>query len=58
MLAAVTLVVGAALGDLGLVVVGDLGLRRAGERVGRYIRLTLAVILAGLGSWLLLSGAL
>jgi threonine/homoserine/homoserine lactone efflux protein len=51
-LAAVALVVGAALGDLGLVLVAGLGLRRAGEKVGRYVRLTLAAVLAGLGLWL------
>lgn len=51
-LAAVALVAGAALGDLGLVLVAGLGLRRAGEKVGRYVRLTLAAVLAGLGLWL------
>ena len=55
-LTAVALVTGAALGDLALVLVGGLGLRRAGERVGRSIRLILAAVLAGLGTWLLLSG--
>jgi hypothetical protein len=58
MLAAGALVGGAALGDLWLVVVGGLGLRRAGERVGRYVRLLLAVVLAGLGVWLLFTGLL
>lgn len=57
-LAAMALVAGAALGDLGLVVMGGLGLRRAGERVGRYIRLILAAALAALGIWLLLTGVL
>jgi threonine/homoserine/homoserine lactone efflux protein len=57
-LAAAALVAGAALGDLGLVVVGGLGLRRAGRRVGRYIQLALAVVLAALGIWLLLTGLL
>lgn len=57
-LAAVALVGGAALGDLALVLVGGLGLRRAGERVSRYVRFTLAGILAVLGLLLLLSGAL
>jgi hypothetical protein len=32
--------------------------RRAGERLGRYIRLILAAVLAGVGLWLLLSGML
>jgi threonine/homoserine/homoserine lactone efflux protein len=56
LLAAAALVGGAALGDLGLVLMGGLGLRRARERVGRYIRLTLAAVLSALGIWLLLSG--
>jgi threonine/homoserine/homoserine lactone efflux protein len=56
--AAAALVGGAALGDLWLVVVGGLGLRRAGERVARYVRLILAVVLAGLGVWLLFTGVL
>jgi hypothetical protein len=45
--------VGAAAGDLGLVCVAGLGLRRAGDTAVRYIRLTLAAVLAGLGLWLL-----
>jgi threonine/homoserine/homoserine lactone efflux protein len=57
-LTAGALVGGAALGDLALVLVGGLGLRRAGEGVGRYVRLALAVVLAGLGLWLLVSGLL
>jgi threonine/homoserine/homoserine lactone efflux protein len=52
-LVAVALVVGAALGDLALVLFAGLGLRRADERVGRAVRLGLAVVLAGLGVWLL-----
>ena len=57
-LAAAALVAGAALGDLGLVVMGGLGLHRAGEHVDRYVRLVLAAVLAGLGGWLLLCGVL
>jgi threonine/homoserine/homoserine lactone efflux protein len=56
--AAAALVVGAALGDLGVVVMGGLGVRRAGERLGRYIQLILVAALAGIGLWLLLSGML
>jgi threonine/homoserine/homoserine lactone efflux protein len=56
--AATALAVGAALGDLGVVVMGGLGVRRAGERLGRYVRLMLAAVLAGIGVWLLLSGML
>lgn len=55
-LTAGALVAGAGLGDLALVLVGGLGLRSAGEQVGRYVRLILATILAVLGLWLLLSG--
>ncbi len=56
--AATALVVGASLGDLGVVVMGGVGVGRAGERLGRYIRLILAAVLAGIGLWLLLSGML
>jgi threonine/homoserine/homoserine lactone efflux protein len=56
-LAALALVGGAALGDVGVVVLGDVGLRRTGARAARAIRVALAVVLAGLGIWLLLSGA-
>jgi threonine/homoserine/homoserine lactone efflux protein len=56
--AATALAVGAALGDLGVVVMGGLGVRRAGERLGRHVRLILAAVLAGIGLWLLLSGML
>jgi hypothetical protein len=56
--AATALVVGASLGDLGIVVMGGLGVRRAGERLSRYIKLILAAVLAGIGLWLLLSGML
>ena len=57
-LAAVALVIGAALGDFALVVVAALGLRQTRERASRRVRLVLAVILAGLGLWLLLGGLL
>lgn len=52
-LVAIALVIGAALGDLGLVLFAGLGLRRAGERVELAVRLVLATMLAGLGAWLL-----
>lgn len=54
-LAALALMLGTAAGDLVLVFLGGLGLRRAGERVVGYVQLTLAAVLAGLGVWLLLS---
>jgi threonine/homoserine/homoserine lactone efflux protein len=56
--AALALVAGAAVGDLGLVLVGGLGVRRAGEGLLRTVRLVLAALLAALGVWLLLRGAL
>jgi threonine/homoserine/homoserine lactone efflux protein len=38
--------------------VGGAGIRRAGERVGRWVRRALALVLAGLGVWLIVSGAI
>jgi threonine/homoserine/homoserine lactone efflux protein len=55
-LAALALVGGAALGDVGVVLLGGLGLRRAGTRVARIVRIALAMVLGALGIWLLLSG--
>jgi len=54
--AALALMLGAAAGDAGVVLLGATGLRRAGPRVGRWIRLGLTVILMSLGIWLLFSG--
>jgi threonine/homoserine/homoserine lactone efflux protein len=48
-LAAVALLVGAAAGDAVVVLLGGLGLRRAGPRTGRWVRLALATLLAGFG---------
>jgi threonine/homoserine/homoserine lactone efflux protein len=50
------LVIGLALGDGAVVLFGGIGVRRAGERVERWVRRSLAVVLAGLGLWLLASG--
>jgi threonine/homoserine/homoserine lactone efflux protein len=55
LLVAVALVAGAALGDCA-VVLGGVGVRRAGQRVERWVRRALAVVLAGLGVWLLVQG--
>jgi threonine/homoserine/homoserine lactone efflux protein len=55
-LAALALVAGAAAGDFVIVLLGGLGLRKAGARVAAAVRLTLAVLLAGLGLWLLITG--
>ena len=54
--AALALVGGAALGDLGVVLLGALGLRRAGTRTIRAVRVGLALVLAGLGVWLVVDG--
>jgi threonine/homoserine/homoserine lactone efflux protein len=50
------LVTGLALGDGAVVLFGGIGVRRAGERVERWVRRALAVVLAGLGLWLLVGG--
>jgi len=57
-LAALALVTGAAIGDFGVVLLGGLGLRRAGDRVIRWIQRVLATLLAGLGVWLLVEGVI
>jgi threonine/homoserine/homoserine lactone efflux protein len=55
-LAALALAVGAGVGDLGVVLLGGLGLRRGGERAVRWTQRVLATLLAGLGIWLLVQG--
>jgi len=55
-LAAVTMSVGLALGDTGVVLLGGLGLRRAGEGVRLWVPRALALVLAGLGAWLVIGG--
>ena len=57
-LAAVALALGAGLGDLGVVLLGGLGLRRAGGRVVLWTQRGLATLLAGLGIWLLVQGVM
>lgn len=49
---AVALMIGLAIGDVAVVLLGGLGLRRVDERVGRLVRRALAIVLAGLGVWL------
>jgi homoserine/homoserine lactone efflux protein len=56
LLAAAALVLGLALGDGAVVLLGGFGLRRAGDRVATWVRRILAVVLAGLGVWLLIQG--
>ena len=55
-LAAAAMMVGLAVGDGGVVLLGGVGLRRASERVGMWVTRVLAVVLAGLGVWLLIDG--
>jgi threonine/homoserine/homoserine lactone efflux protein len=57
-LVAVALVIGLALGDGAVVLLGGLGVRRAGERLGLWVRRVLAMVLAGLGLWLLIGGVM
>lgn len=58
LLVAVALVTGTAIGDGAVVLLGGLGARRAGDRAGRWVRRSLAAVLAGLGVWLLLTGVI
>src|SRR5947207_2222572 len=52
------LVAGAAAGDGALVLLGGVGLRRAGDRVERLVFRALALVLAGLGGWLMIEGVI
>jgi threonine/homoserine/homoserine lactone efflux protein len=56
LIAALALVFGLAMGDGAVVLFGGMGVRRAGERVGLWIRRGLALALAALGLWLLING--
>lgn len=56
LLAALALATGLAVGDGAVVLLGGLGVRRAGDRVGLWVRRALAIVLAGLGVWLLVDG--
>lgn len=58
LLVAVALVTGTAIGDSAVVLLGGIGVRRAGARVGRWVRRILATVLAGLGVWLIVSGVI
>jgi threonine/homoserine/homoserine lactone efflux protein len=55
-LVALALLVGLAVGDGTVVLLGGLGVRRAGDRVKRWVRSILATVLAGLGVWLIVGG--
>lgn len=54
--AAFALLLGIVLGDGNVVLIGGIGLRRAGDGVGRTVRRALALVLGILGAWLLLRG--
>jgi threonine/homoserine/homoserine lactone efflux protein len=54
LLAALALLAGVVMTDGAVVLIGGLGVRRAGDRVARLVRRGLAVLLAALGIWLLL----
>lgn len=56
LVAAAALVTGLAIGDGAVVILGGIGVRRASERVGRWVRRFLATVLAGLGLWLVVDG--
>jgi threonine/homoserine/homoserine lactone efflux protein len=56
LLAALALLVGLAAGDGAVVLLGGLGVRRAGERVALWVRRGLAVVLAALGVALIVRG--
>jgi len=55
-LAALALAAGVALGDTAVVLFGGIGLRRAEEDAGTWIRRGLAAVLGVLGLWLVVSG--
>lgn len=57
-LAAMALMTGAGIGDFGVVLLGGLGLRRAGKGAILWTQRVLATLLAGLGVWLLVQGVI
>lgn len=57
-LTAVALTAGLAMGDGAVVVLGGVGVRRAGERVERWVRRVLAALLGSAGLWLLVRGSI
>lgn len=56
LIVAIVVMAGIAAGDGAVVLLGGLGVRRAGERAGRWVRWGLAALLAGFGVWLLATG--
>jgi threonine/homoserine/homoserine lactone efflux protein len=55
-LVALALVLGLMIGDGAVVLLGGIGVRRAGQRLSGWVRGILAAVLACLGLWLVLSG--
>lgn len=56
LLAALALVLGLAVGDGAVVLIGGFGLRRASDRVALWVRRILALLLTALGVWLIVDG--
>jgi threonine/homoserine/homoserine lactone efflux protein len=56
LLTAGALLLGAALGDLAVVLIGGMGIRKASERVRSWVSTWLSVVLAALGVWLMVQG--
>jgi len=56
LLVAVAMVTGAAIGDGAVVLLGGVGVRRGGDRLGLWVGRVLATLLAALGLWLVISG--
>jgi threonine/homoserine/homoserine lactone efflux protein len=55
---AIAMMAGIAAGDAAMVLVGGVGIRRAGVRAGQWARGALGALVAGLGGWLLLTGVI
>ena len=55
---AVALLIGLAVGDGTVVLLGGIGVRRARSNVRAWVRSILAALLAGLGVWLIVSGSI
>jgi threonine/homoserine/homoserine lactone efflux protein len=56
LIVALVTVIGTGTGDTAVVLIGGIGIRRAGQRVQRWVHQALAVVLAGLGCWFLTAG--
>ncbi len=58
LIVALVIVIGTGSGDTAVVLIGGLGVRRAGQRVQRWVHRALAMVLAGLGLWFLTAGTI